>query len=470
MSQTTPRKVAVSYAWKTEAGGASAGQVEAFCQFLAARDVAVLRDVQGMKLGDSLSGFMREIGTSRFLCVFLSEPYLRSPNCMYELLVAWETGRHQPEVLRKQMKVWVMPDARDTYKPEGRIKWTEFWKGERDRMAPRIRDHAADGLDPAELEAFKRVARFADAVDGILCFIADTLSPTSIDELQNWAAAEFPAPTAEDEARMAEEVYLKTVDAVDEVLLAYPKITEFIAKARPALLNGKKLADATRRRQLDGKDCFKAIEKALHSFAGSPVELDKLRGVVGGLATLTVNRQWVLAQRRKRLQAGLVAYPGTRGELLLHDERQVHFLHLLAASLADGLAELARIFGEPDRRLVPDPPAVLRGLGPDAMREHKLNLIRAILRPDRIDEANEAEVNATFEDAKEAMQVAWEKGEPFYGQTIGHRESSGLRLEYFLLLVPSGSSSLRDIVADPIHVFDSLHNIFTTIQRRLLNL
>ena len=82
-------KVAVSYSWQEERSGRNAGAVDAFCARLRTADVEIIRDVSELSHGESILAFMRSIGASDFLCVFLSDGYLHSPNCMYELLVAW---------------------------------------------------------------------------------------------------------------------------------------------------------------------------------------------------------------------------------------------------------------------------------------------------------------------------------------------------------------------------------------------
>ena len=81
------RKVAISYAGKQEREGENHGAVERFCKSLTKRGVPILGDRQDLKLGDDIKAFMRRIGDSDFLCISLSDDYLRSPNCMYEVLV-----------------------------------------------------------------------------------------------------------------------------------------------------------------------------------------------------------------------------------------------------------------------------------------------------------------------------------------------------------------------------------------------
>ena len=82
-------KIAVSFAWSEEKNGQYKSAVDNFCAELTALGIEVVRDSLVLKLGDNLERFMREdIGKSGYLCVFLSEAYLKSHNCMYELFVA----------------------------------------------------------------------------------------------------------------------------------------------------------------------------------------------------------------------------------------------------------------------------------------------------------------------------------------------------------------------------------------------
>ncbi len=480
MSATDHRKVAVSYAWDPESNGPSAGKVEAFCKHLHSLGVPVLRDVDGLKLGDSLSAFMGEIGTSDYVCVFLSEAYLKSPNCMHELLVAWDNTRHKPAAFRQQVKVWVMEDARDAFKPEGRLKWANYWCAERDRIEPLIRGRVADGLAAAELDAFNRVKKFADSVNEILCYVADTLSPRSVDELQAWATAEFPPLTPEEEAQQLAEIFAGTTEGIDRILADHAKVAEFLAKTCPEVIQSSagtvRLADSARTRQFGGRKHLKSIKDKIHTFTGSPLDWDRLRQVVGGLAVMSVDRQWVLLQRNA-WNSGGAEFPGEDTLLSMHDDRSACILPLLTAALADGYAKLPRVFGENDPRLLDDPPQVLRGLGPDREREYKLHLIHAVLKPAQkgipIRENDPAWIDARFDDVQEALEIAAkEENDPYYTHSATMHPLAplirpGLPLQHLLLLRPKRDGNLREAVADPVHLFSYLHDIFETIQRRL---
>jgi len=203
-----------------------------------------------------------------------------------------------------------------------------------------------------------------------------------------------------------------------------------------------------------------------------------MRKVVGGLAVLTVNRQWVLAQRRAWRRGEPAVYPGHDGIQRLLDGRSANFLPLATAALSQGIAHLGRIFGETNYRLIEDPPEVPRGLGPDREREYKVFFIRAVLNPDPgkpIKESDPAAVDSLFRDVQEALQVAAEdERDPFHAT---HSAFAALRvlvkddltLEHLLLLLRRGEGGIREVVSEPVHVFQNLAAIFDTIQRRLLS-
>ena len=72
----------ISYAWSDE----SKAIVEDVCLEAKRRGIEIIRDVTGLGLGESISRFMQKIGASDRVIVILSEKYLQSPYCMFELL------------------------------------------------------------------------------------------------------------------------------------------------------------------------------------------------------------------------------------------------------------------------------------------------------------------------------------------------------------------------------------------------
>ena len=178
--------VAISYAWKEENGGDEARSVETLCERFRQEGFLFLRDKGGVKLGGDLRAFMQRVGTAPILCVFLSDAYLRLPNCMYELLIAWDQSRAKPDEFRERVKIWIMPSAQGIREAKGRIVYTRYWKRERDRLTKLLKPHLGDGASGTELDGLNQVRQFAEKVNEILNFCANSLSPQNFDEFESW--------------------------------------------------------------------------------------------------------------------------------------------------------------------------------------------------------------------------------------------------------------------------------------------
>ncbi|MFL9829181.1 toll/interleukin-1 receptor domain-containing protein, partial [Rhodoplanes sp. SY1] len=85
----------VSYAWKddTPEGREREEIVDRLCDAAEAKGTRILRDKQVLGLGDRISKFMRRLGGGDRVFVVLSEKYLRSRNCMFELSEVWRNSR-----------------------------------------------------------------------------------------------------------------------------------------------------------------------------------------------------------------------------------------------------------------------------------------------------------------------------------------------------------------------------------------
>ena len=277
--------------------GPSAEVVDGFCTRLRASGIKVLRDVDGVKPGDSLSTFMREIGKSDFLCIFLTDSYLRSPNCMDELLIAWQKSKDEPADFRRRVKVWVMPGAEGIYKTETRIVYVRYWKSERNRLAVIIQEMATDGLSAAEWETFRRVKQFAEHVDEMLCFFADTLSPKNAEDFENWILESFPGTKGPTPAQLA-AVYEETRKEIDLAIGSSEAVGRFLDKATRGLVckdgAGFRLDDAVHTPPFDACQQLGEMETALPSYLPSFTghDLEVLEVCAGGIIVLGVDPRW----------------------------------------------------------------------------------------------------------------------------------------------------------------------------------
>jgi len=172
--------VYVSYAW----GGADRKDLKDFAVQLhrALEDeFDVRRDEEATRPGDRISDFMNEIGRGKRVLVLLSDKYLKSPNCMRELLYLY--GRHLEDAPELQKHVLpLILDSGLTGTAEQRLGYVRFWK----QRLKELND-ATDGLNPVECmpthHEIAMIGGFRLKTEEILIFLDDILMPRGMTAL-----------------------------------------------------------------------------------------------------------------------------------------------------------------------------------------------------------------------------------------------------------------------------------------------
>lgn len=114
------RQVFFSYAW----GGESERIVNELDADLQARGIVVVRDKRDLGYKGKIREFMQEIGRAHAIVVVVSDKYLRSPNCMFELV---EIAKSRD--IHDRVFPVVLQDA-DIYKEVNSIKYVKHWEDE----------------------------------------------------------------------------------------------------------------------------------------------------------------------------------------------------------------------------------------------------------------------------------------------------------------------------------------------------
>lgn len=110
-------EIVVSYAW----GGESECIVDELEQAFAQRGIHVVRDKKDLAYKGSIEEFEQRIGQGKCIVLVISDKYLRSEHCMFELV---EAGKN--ENLRARIFPIVLADAQ-IYKAIDRISYINYW-------------------------------------------------------------------------------------------------------------------------------------------------------------------------------------------------------------------------------------------------------------------------------------------------------------------------------------------------------
>jgi hypothetical protein len=162
------KAVFVSYAWNDE----SEEMVDQIEQSLQARGIRIIRDKRDLGYKGLIGKFMERLGRGTCVIVVISDNYLRSPNCMFELVEIADAKQFHDRIFPVILK-----DA-DIYDPIKRIEYVRYWEVKRNELAAAMRT-----LDPANLHGIREEMdlydRIRDRISGIASTLKDmnTLTP-----------------------------------------------------------------------------------------------------------------------------------------------------------------------------------------------------------------------------------------------------------------------------------------------------
>lgn len=160
--------VFVSYAW----GGDREEIVNQLDNALQKRGLKIIRDKRDLGYKGSIGEFMKRIGQGNCVIIVISDKYLRSPNCMFELV---EFADH--EQFHDRIFPIVLEDA-NIYDPVKRIEYIKYWELKRNELA-----EAMKTLDPANLQGLREdidlYDRIRDRISELARILKDmnTLTP-----------------------------------------------------------------------------------------------------------------------------------------------------------------------------------------------------------------------------------------------------------------------------------------------------
>ena len=178
----------VSYAWgddRTPEGRAREEIVDRLCEVAEAKDHTLLRDKDVLSLGDSISAFMRRIGTGDRVFVILSDKYLRSPHCMFELSEVWRNSRQEERTFLQRVRIYALPDA-NILKPTDWADWAIHWKQEHDELESRARQHGIFVLGELGNRRLTQMRTFYNQVSDILGTLSNIVQARTFEELERY--------------------------------------------------------------------------------------------------------------------------------------------------------------------------------------------------------------------------------------------------------------------------------------------
>jgi hypothetical protein len=154
------KEVLISYAW----GGKSeevANQIE---QALKKRGIELVRDKNDLGFKGRIKAFMERIGRGKCIVVVISEKYLKSENCMFELVQIAKNSQFHERVFPV-----VLEDSK-IYKSIDRLDYVQHWEGEIRRLDEKLKTVSSANLDGfrEDIDLYNEIRRYLPRLTDIL--------------------------------------------------------------------------------------------------------------------------------------------------------------------------------------------------------------------------------------------------------------------------------------------------------------
>ncbi|CCI00765.1 Similar to tr/Q8YVS1/Q8YVS1 (fragment) [Microcystis aeruginosa PCC 9443] len=190
LSQPMNQQVYISYNWQEDSNEMANQLVQAF----AAKRIEIIRDKTHTSYKDSLKNFMRQIGRGKCVVAVISDRYLKSENCMFELVEIARNGDFYQRIFPI-----ILPDAR-IHKDFERIDYLKYWEDEKAKLQAKYKE-----IDLAKTNSIMATLNLYDEIRGNIDNLTNILKDMNTLNIDLHRQSEFAAMIKAVETKLAED-------------------------------------------------------------------------------------------------------------------------------------------------------------------------------------------------------------------------------------------------------------------------
>ena len=155
-----PKEVFISYAWCGQSEEI-ANQIDGTFQ---KRGISLIRDKNHLGFKGRIKAFMEQIGRGKCVVVIISEKYLKSENCMFELLQIAKNAQFYERIFP------IVLDDATLYKPKDRIQYVQYWEQEIQELDQQIRSVSSANLEGfrEDIDLYNEIRQYLPRLTNIL--------------------------------------------------------------------------------------------------------------------------------------------------------------------------------------------------------------------------------------------------------------------------------------------------------------
>ncbi len=190
LSQPMNQQVYISYNWQEDSNEMANQLVQAF----AAKGIEIIRDKTHTSYKDSIKNFMRQIGQGKCVVAVISDRYLKSENCMFELVEIARNGDFYQRIFPI-----ILPDAR-IYKDFERIDYLKYWEDEKAKLQAKYKQ-----IDLAKTNSIMATLNLYDEIRDNIDNLTNILKDMNNLNIDLHSQSEFAAMIQKVETKLAED-------------------------------------------------------------------------------------------------------------------------------------------------------------------------------------------------------------------------------------------------------------------------
>lgn len=165
------KKVFISYCWEDEK------IVTKIDDYFLQKNIKIQRDKRTIESWGSIKKFMKSIRDCEISILVISSHYLKSTNCMYEVLEVMKDENYKNKIL-----TIVLDDAK-IYQPIDRVKYIKYWQNKHSELETCIRSVNDFELTSKLSEELKKIREIMSNIDEFIALVSDMNNPVVNDNI-----------------------------------------------------------------------------------------------------------------------------------------------------------------------------------------------------------------------------------------------------------------------------------------------
>lgn len=181
-------------------------------KFFISKNIRLTRDVRDALPYSSLKKFMETIRDHDYVISLISDAYLKSTNCMFEIIQFIQEKKYVEKIFPI-----IIDKKDDIFNKEKHINYISFWQNKYKRFGKKINKLENTGTAPSHVELDKidkiqsNIGEFLDKITELKCFPIDELESTNYKAILDKIGNTFNIPQKEEIGNKRENLKLKII-------------------------------------------------------------------------------------------------------------------------------------------------------------------------------------------------------------------------------------------------------------------